>query len=103
MKSVQTLGVVVDGDKILLGMKKRGFGEGKWNGFGGKVKEGETIEDALKRSAESESNKITVAVKGDTVTLSGQVKSFSESEDAGMAAWMAPGIVTVENNIKIQH
>jgi len=23
--------------EILLGMKKRGFGFGKWNGFGGKV------------------------------------------------------------------
>ncbi len=30
-------------------MKKRGFGEGKWNGFGGKVQEGENIEDAAKR------------------------------------------------------
>ncbi len=49
MKSIQTLGVVVDDDKILLGIKKRGFGEGRWNGFGGKIKEGETIEDALKR------------------------------------------------------
>jgi hypothetical protein len=24
-------------DKILLGLKKRGFGVGKWNGFGGTV------------------------------------------------------------------
>ena len=30
-------------------MKKRGFGKGRWNGFGGKVKEGETIEEAAKR------------------------------------------------------
>jgi 8-oxo-dGTP pyrophosphatase MutT (NUDIX family) len=27
---------------ILLAMKKRGFGEGKWNGAGGKVEPGET-------------------------------------------------------------
>ena len=40
-----TLMLIVDENKILLGMKKRGFGEGKWNGFGGKVNEGETIED----------------------------------------------------------
>jgi 8-oxo-dGTP pyrophosphatase MutT (NUDIX family) len=33
-----------DNDKqILLGLKKRGFGEGKWNGFGGKVHVGESI------------------------------------------------------------
>ena len=30
-------------------MKKRGFGQGRWNGFGGKLKEGESIEDAAKR------------------------------------------------------
>lgn len=35
--------------KILLGMKKRGFGEGKWNGFGGKVLPNEIIEVAAKR------------------------------------------------------
>ena len=36
-------------DRVLLGIKKRGFGMGKWNGFGGKVNEGETIEEATKR------------------------------------------------------
>jgi 8-oxo-dGTP diphosphatase/2-hydroxy-dATP diphosphatase len=30
-------------------MKKRGFGAGKWNGFGGKVHESESIETATKR------------------------------------------------------
>lgn len=35
-------------------MKKRGFGVGKWNGVGGKVKEGETIEEATVREAEEE-------------------------------------------------
>lgn len=34
---------------MLLGMKKRGFGAGKWNGFGGKVEPHETIEAAAKR------------------------------------------------------
>ena len=40
--------------KVLLGMKKRGFGAGKWNGFGGKINEGETIEDAAKRELSEE-------------------------------------------------
>lgn len=35
--------------KVLLAMKKRGFGEGKWNGPGGKLQEGETAEDACRR------------------------------------------------------
>ena len=34
---------------VLLGMKKRGFGVGKWNGFGGKVQEGESIRDCARR------------------------------------------------------
>ena len=33
-----TLVFLRDGSKVLLGMKKRGFGAGKWNGFGGKVR-----------------------------------------------------------------
>ncbi len=39
---------------MLLGMKKRGFGEGRWNGFGGKVREGEDIEEAARRELKEE-------------------------------------------------
>lgn len=35
-------------------MKKRGFGAGRWNGFGGKVSDGETIENAAKREIQEE-------------------------------------------------
>lgn len=44
-----TLCVIHQEPKILLGLKKRGFGMGKWNGFGGKVKDGEDIIEAAKR------------------------------------------------------
>ncbi|KAG2224771.1 hypothetical protein INT45_005295 [Circinella minor] len=40
--------------KILLGMKKRGFGLNKWNGFGGKLEPGETIVQAAYRELEEE-------------------------------------------------
>jgi 8-oxo-dGTP pyrophosphatase MutT (NUDIX family) len=40
--------------KILLAMKKRGFGEGKWNGVGGKLESGETIEQAAIRETKEE-------------------------------------------------
>ena len=36
-------------------MKKRGFGAGRWNGFGGKLEAGETIEEAAKREIHEES------------------------------------------------
>jgi osmotically-inducible protein OsmY len=59
------------------------------------------IEDALKRSAENEGRKIHVKIKGDTVTLTGDVHSLSESLDAKLAAWNAPGVMSVENHLKI--
>lgn len=43
-------------DEILLAMKKRGFGEGRWNGVGGKVEDGETIEQAMVRETQEEIN-----------------------------------------------
>lgn len=46
---ILTLVLVHDATKVLLGMKKRGFGVGRWNGFGGKVEPNETIEEAAKR------------------------------------------------------
>lgn len=35
-------------------MKKRGFGAGRWNGFGGKIKNGEEVELAVKRELKEE-------------------------------------------------
>ena len=49
-----TLSIVHQHPKVLLGMKKRGFGEGKWNGFGGKVNEGEPIVAAARREIKEE-------------------------------------------------
>jgi len=49
MKKIQTVCVIHQHPNILLGMKKRGFGAWRWNGFGGKLAQGETIEQAAKR------------------------------------------------------
>jgi 8-oxo-dGTP diphosphatase/2-hydroxy-dATP diphosphatase len=54
-KKVLTLCLIHQHPRILLGMKKRGFGAGRWNGFGGKVQPGETIEEAAKREVLEES------------------------------------------------
>ena len=53
-KKLLTLCIIHQHLKVLLGMKKRGFGAGKWNGFGGKVGTGETIENAAKRELQEE-------------------------------------------------
>lgn len=49
-----TLCMVCSGGGVLLGMKKRGFGEGRWNGFGGKVGSEETLEQAAIRELKEE-------------------------------------------------
>jgi len=54
MKKILTLCIINQGEQVLLGMKKRGFGAGRWNGFGGKVEEGETIEEAALRELREE-------------------------------------------------
>lgn len=41
-------------DEILLAMKKRGLGEGRFNGVGGKIEAGETVEQAMVRECQEE-------------------------------------------------
>jgi len=54
-KKLFSLILIEKEDKILLAKKKRGFGEGKWNGFGGKVEYGETVEESAIRELREES------------------------------------------------
>jgi 8-oxo-dGTP diphosphatase len=56
MTTIATLCYIVKGGKILLIQKKRGLGAGKWNGPGGKVDEGEILEDAAAREVFEEIN-----------------------------------------------
>jgi 8-oxo-dGTP diphosphatase len=55
IKSERTICFPIKNNEILLGMKLRGFGSGKYNGFGGKLQTGETPEDAAIRELEEES------------------------------------------------
>lgn len=56
---VTTLCLLYEPPYLLLGLKKRGFGVGKWNGFGGKVKPGENIETAARRELLEECGLVT--------------------------------------------
>lgn len=63
MTKVLTLCVIQKDRRLLLGMKKRGFGAGVWNGFGGKVEEGETIEQAASREVQEEVGIVPAGLK----------------------------------------
>jgi len=55
MKTIDaTLLLVIKNGKILLAQKKRGFGQGKFNGVGGKAEIGETIEETMLRETKEE-------------------------------------------------
>lgn len=88
-----TLCIVHSGSKVLLGLKKRGFGQGKWNGFGGKVIDGEKVEEAAKRELFEESGlKVSSMEKLGVLDFSWQGKEeklvvhiFKASDIAGKA------------------
>lgn len=53
-----TLAFLFSKEDINLAMKKRGFGEGKWNGLGGKIEKKEESIDCIAREVKDESTLI---------------------------------------------
>jgi osmotically-inducible protein OsmY len=59
------------------------------------------IREALRRSAELDSERITVETHDGNVTLKGTVRSYAERRDAERAAWAAPGVTKVDDRIAV--
>jgi osmotically-inducible protein OsmY len=59
------------------------------------------IEEAFRRSAEIDANRITVETRDGEVVLKGTVRSWAERQEAERAAWTAPGVRHVDNRLVI--
>jgi osmotically-inducible protein OsmY len=59
------------------------------------------IEDAFRRNAEIDADRIQVEAHGSEVVLKGSVRSWAERQEAERAAWAAPGVTKVEDRITV--
>lgn len=75
-KTLMTLCLPVRENQILLGLKKRGFGEGFWNGFGGKVEKDEKLIAAARRELMEEAG-----ISGEYLFKTGEIIFSHISDD----------------------
>ena len=59
------------------------------------------IEDAFERRAQLDAHQIKVETVDNKVVLRGTVHSWQAKEQAEQAAWAAPGVTKVENNVVV--
>lgn len=64
-------------------MKKRGLGKGRWNGFGGKVEQGESFEQAALRELREE-----VGLVADKLLLMAELYFFNEDVSRNLHAYV---------------
>ncbi len=76
MNKQLTLCFITQGNRILLARKKRGWGEGLYNGYGGKLQDGETIVETAKRETQEE-----IGITAETLEQRGFLQFFFESKE----------------------
>jgi len=60
------------------------------------------IENAFRRHAQIDADKIKIEVIGGEVTLKGEVQSWLERDEAESAVWAAPGVTSVHDNLVVR-
>ena len=60
------------------------------------------IEDAFRRIAQVDADRISVDTHGSDVTLRGEVRSWAERDQAQRTAWSAPGVTNVKNELTVR-
>jgi osmotically-inducible protein OsmY len=61
------------------------------------------IEDSFRRNAELDARRIGVDTFEGTVTLNGNVSSWAERDEAVIAAWAAPGVTSVDDQLTVTY
>lgn len=60
------------------------------------------IQEALEKQAHNTAKRLEVMVEGSRVTLRGKVHSWAQHQAAQSAAWAAPGISCVKNELTLE-
>ena len=63
----------------------------------------ESISDAFKRNARLDAEDLSVRTSNGTVTIEGVVSSWAEHDEAVDAAWSAPGVTAVNDEILVTY
>lgn len=61
----------------------------------------DAIKKALERSADVEAGKVNVETSGSKVTIRGKARTWAERSEIERAAWSAPGVMEVEDDVVI--
>ena len=63
----------------------------------------DSIKDAMKRNAKIDAESVSVDSENGKITLSGTVSSWADHDEAVAAAWAAPGVTDVKDNIVVAY
>lgn len=61
-----------------------------------------SIKKALEREADREAEAMEIEVDGTTIRLKGTVHSWIERRQVERTAWSIPGIIDVQNDLKVE-